>query len=92
MRNRGVRARKRETLKISIHDVGEWVREVKAKDGVNGFSNDFVGQVLLQLCLGLDHMHSLHMAHGDIKMDNVFITSTLDTKVTFARNNLFDFD
>ena len=33
---------------------------------------------MLQLCAGLQHMHSLGIAHRDIKVENVLVISSSD--------------
>ena len=42
---------------------------------VMGFlSNQGFACAIAQLCIGLDHIHSMKIAHRDIKLDNIFIS------------------
>ena len=38
-------------------------------------------QVLVQLCMALDYMHSKGIAHRDIKLANIFLTSFADVRL-----------
>ena len=43
-----------------------------------GMTNAETRLVCEQLCLGLAHLHGLHIAHRDIKPDNILLTASRD--------------
>eukprot|EP00241_Pyramimonas_parkeae_P004517 CAMPEP_0114243234 /NCGR_PEP_ID=MMETSP0058-20121206/10672_1 /TAXON_ID=36894 /ORGANISM="Pyramimonas parkeae, CCMP726" /LENGTH=918 /DNA_ID=CAMNT_0001356043 /DNA_START=298 /DNA_END=3054 /DNA_ORIENTATION=- len=58
-----------------------------AKMGVGGLNGggslhvDFLGKVVLQLCLAVKHVHEQSFVHRDIKLSNIYLDNMMDVKL-----------
>lgn len=69
-------------LVIELCDQGDLVRMLEASEAAGATLDPlFVQRVVVQLLLAVAHMHSLQIAHRDLKLSNVYITSSGDVKV-----------
>mmetsp|Transcript_12510 Transcript_12510/g.23934 ORF Transcript_12510/g.23934 Transcript_12510/m.23934 type:complete len:223 (+) Transcript_12510:1-669(+) len=52
---------------------------------------DFLGKVVLELCLAVQHMHQQSIVHRDIKLSNIFLNNMMDVKLgDFGSSKLLD--
>lgn len=68
--------KRRQVIVMSYYARGDIASALMEGDTmVMGFlSNQGFACAIAQLCIGLDHIHSMKIAHRDIKLDNIFIS------------------
>jgi serine/threonine protein kinase len=72
----------RFVLLVELCEQGDLLAMVEASEAAGAVLDPlFVQRVVVQMLLAVAHMHSLQIAHRDLKLSNVYITSTGDVKV-----------
>ena len=67
---------------MEFADAGDLQQRIAEQQRLNTyFSEDFVWTMLLQVTQGLQHLHSLNIAHRDIKSANVFLFKDGSVKI-----------